>query len=429
MLLTIFSFIVVLTFIVFVHESGHFLAARHVGVRVQRFSIGFPPRMIGKTVGETEYMISWLPLGGYVRLEGQNLDDENPNDPRNYASKTKLQRLYILAAGPAMNLVLALLVMPLVFMLGVETPRYRLEAPVLAQVAHGSPAQEAGFSVGDRITALDGQAQPSWETLERAIGMESTRRGTLDFSVVRAGQAVQVHVPSSAMLSSAPFGWTPLVQPVVGYVAPGSASREAGLQPGDRVVSISGEAVSQWDQMPDLIQKGHGQPLTMVIERAGQRRQVQLTPKHEGGSWVVGISPGSITERYSALESVRLGTQRLVDITGATFTFLGRLLVGKGSLDALGGPVKIGVVIGEAAHSGFDKVLFLIAVISLQLGIFNLLPIPALDGGHIFLLAVELVLGGPLSAKVRERAQIIGVSLLIALILVVTYNDVMQLIS
>jgi regulator of sigma E protease len=438
MFLTALWFILVLSFLVFVHELGHYLAARHVGVRVQRFSIGFPPRAIGKKVGETEYMLSWIPLGGYVKLEGQNLDDENPRDPRNYAAKTKLQRLYILLAGPAMNLALALLLMPLVFMLGVESPRYRLDPPVLADVQAGSPAAQAGFRAGDRIVRLGTRETPSWNALDQALA-DQPLSGSLSFRVERPGAvagtaaagaaAAEVSVPAAAFASSQPFGWKPLVEPIVGQVAPRSPAQQAGLRSGDRILAVNGAPVRQWDQMPAEIQKSQGAALTLAVRREERTLQLTLAPMKQGGAWVIGISPGSVVERHGVLASFRLGTERVVQITGATFSFLGHLVTGRGSLDSLGGPVKIGVVIGEAARSGLDKLLFLTALISLQLGIFNLLPIPALDGGHIFLIGLEWIARRPLSVKVRERAQIVGFSLLIALILVVTYNDVLQLIS
>jgi regulator of sigma E protease len=428
MLLTVVLFVLVLSILVFVHELGHYLAARHVGVRVQRFSIGFPPRMFGKTVGETEYMLSWIPLGGYVKLEGQNLDDENPDDPRNYAAKTKLQRLYILVAGPVMNLLLALVLMPIVFMIGVETPKYRLSPPVLAEVTAESPAAKAGFRAGDRIVRLGNVETPTWTALDGALA-DQDLTGDLTFRVERPDGQTQVTVPAQAFSSNAPFGWKPLVETAIGTVAARSPAQQAGLQPGDRIVAVNGVAVRQWDAMPAEIQKSQGAPLALDVRRGDRTLSVTLTPMKQGGSWVIGISPGTVTERHGFFASVKLGTERLVQITGSTFSFLGHMITGKGSLDALGGPVKIGVVIGEAARSGFDKLLFLTALISLQLGIFNLLPIPALDGGHIFLLGVELAAGGQLSVKVRERAQLVGFSLLIALILVVTYNDVLQLIN
>ena len=173
MLLTVVTFIIVLSILVFVHEGGHYLAARHVGVRVQQFSIGFPPRIFGKKIGETEYVFSWIPLGGYVKLEGQNIDDENPDDPRNYASKSVPQRFYILVAGPMANLVLALLIMPLVFIMGMETPAYRLGAADIIGSAPGSIAETAGFQPGDRIVAVGEVRTPSWNDVFREVSRQA----------------------------------------------------------------------------------------------------------------------------------------------------------------------------------------------------------------------------------------------------------------
>jgi regulator of sigma E protease len=219
------------------------------------------------------------------------------------------------------------------------------------------------------------------------------------------------------------------VAPVVGTFSANSPAKAAGLDVGDRILAIGGAPVTEWEHMPAAIQKSQGKPIALDIDRAGKRLKITVTPRHQGGAWLIGVSPGTNLERHGFVDALREGGLRLGQITAGTFSFLGQLLTGRGSLDALGGPVKIGQVIGDAARVGLDSVLFLMAVISLQLGIFNLLPIPALDGGHIMLLGVEALARRPLSARVRERAQMIGFSLLLLLILVVTYNDVMGLIS
>jgi regulator of sigma E protease len=429
MILTIVSFIVVLSILVFIHELGHYLAARHVGVRVQRFSIGFPPRLWGKTVGETEYMLSWIPLGGYVKLEGQNLDDENPKDPRNYASKTKWQRVYILVAGPAMNLAAAFVLMAAVYMIGVEVPRYRLDPALLSGVRPDSAADKAGLRAGDRVVKIGTEETPTWGAVEQAIGSQGMAGGELRLTVLRDGKPRTLTTSALAFAAREPFGWKPLVAPVVGTFSANSPAKAAGLDVGDRILAIGGAPVTEWEHMPAAIQKSQGKPIALDIDRAGKRLKITVTPRHQGGAWLIGVSPGTNLERHGFVDALREGGLRLGQITAGTFSFLGQLLTGRGSLDALGGPVKIGQVIGDAARVGLDSVLFLMAVISLQLGIFNLLPIPALDGGHIMLLGVEALARRPLSARVRERAQMIGFSLLLLLILVVTYNDVMGLIS
>jgi regulator of sigma E protease len=431
MLLTIISFVIVLTILVFVHESGHALAARHVGVRVQQFSIGFPPRMFGKKVGETEYVFSWIPLGGYVKLEGQNIEDENPNDPRNYASKSLLQRFYILVAGPVANLLLALAIMPLVYFVGVDTPAYRLAPADIVSTAPGSLSEEAGIQAGDRIVAVGEVETATWDDVFREMARQALLEDSVTVRAERGGHRIPHTLASAPLIEGKSIGWRPLIAPIAGSIAPDSAAEAAGMQPGDRIVSINGRPITRWDQIPREIQQGGGIPTAFTLQRGAETLHLQITPRPNPGTpkFLIGISPGRSKQRHGLVESVRLGTLRLWEITSATFVFLGRMLTGHGSMNAVGGPVKIAQYVGQAAQSGAANLIFLMAVISLQLGIFNLLPIPALDGGHIFMLAVELVKGSPLSAKLRERTQLIGFSLLILMLLLVTYNDIVQIVS
>ena len=435
MLMTVFWFIVVLGVLVFIHELGHYLAARHVGVRVERFSIGFPPRAFGRKIGETEYVVSWVPLGGYVKLFGQNLDDEDPKDPANYAAKTKLQRLYILAAGPAFNLFAALLLMPLVYWLGVEQSGHRLEPPRIQEVRAESHAEAAGFRSGDVIISLNDAETANWKSLYENLERAVLSGGELSFVVRRTGgqgTEAQTRIAIDAMLfaSGKPIGWVPLIPPRVGRPSPDMPAYQAGIREGDRVLSIDGQAVEKWQDISPLVLQGAGKAQRFTVQREGEVLSMDIAAQEaDGERWLVGIYPYRYTEQHGFFESIGLGTKRLWELTTGTFSFLGQMLTGGGSLDALGGPVKIGVVIGEAARNGFVDLIFLMSVISLQLGIFNLLPIPALDGGHITLLGVEWLNRRPLSPRLRERAQTIGFSLLIALIVVVTYNDVLQLFS
>lgn len=435
MLSTVVAFILVVGCLVFIHELGHYLAARHVGVRVERFSIGFPPRAFGRWFGETEWVLSWIPLGGYVRLYGQNIDDEDPSDPHNYAAKSKLQRAYILAAGPGMNFVAALLLMATVYMLGVESPAYRYSPPRLAAVEAGSPAEAAGFRPGDRIVALQGRQIESWKALFDTIERDAIRTDQLDFQVARGDGTAELTVSPSAFIGGQAFGWTPVVPARVGRFGPDSPAAEGGMRTGDLIVAVDDTPVNTWNEVPGLIQSSKGRPLRITVERgaAAQAERVTLsvTPRMDAntGHWMIQIAPGMHTERYGPVDAFALGGQRLWSLTESTFVFLGRLVTGRGSMDALGGPVKIGMVIGEAARTNAESVIFLMAFISLQLGILNLLPIPALDGGHIFMLGVEAVNRGPLSPQIRERTQMVGFSLLILLILFVTYNDVAQLLT
>ena len=439
MLTTIFSFIAVLGVLIFIHELGHFLAARHVGVRVEAFSIGFPPTAWGKQIGETEYRLSWVPIGGYVKLFGQNVDDENPEDETNYASKSKFQRLYILAAGPAMNLLFALIFMPLVFLIGMDMPAYLNEPPLIQYVQHESYAHEIGVRANDEILSVNGNYVKNWQELHSALGEVSTAE-TISIEINRGGSSVILEGSGIKMRKAGSMGWLPFLVPVVGEFTRNSPAFKAGIQTGDKVKRIDGQSIQDWSEISTAVQqfmkknvnsKGKAiKTLTVELERNGEILFVDIAPYLESKSqkWLLGMSMFKIPSSYSFGESVIMGTSKLWFLTKATFIFLGKMFQGEGSMDDLGGPVKIGMVIGDAVQNGIAELFFLMSFISLQLGIFNLLPIPALDGGHIFMLLVEKFKGSPLSVSMREKTQMVGFSLLVSLMIFVTWNDLMRLI-
>jgi len=438
MLTTVLSFLAVLGVLIFIHELGHYLAARHAGVRVEAFSIGFPPTAWGKQVGETEYRISWVPIGGYVKLFGQNVNDENPNDPTNYAAKSLFQRLYILAAGPAMNLLFALIFMPLVFLIGMDMPAYLNEPPLIQNVQPGSYAQEIGIRANDEILAVNGTYVKNWEEVHSELAKVSTEE-TLTMEVDRSGSLVIMEGSGTAFQNAGPMGWSPFLAPVVGEFTEQSPAMKAGIQAGDKVTRVNGQPILDWSEITPAVQQFMHESvnntetatktLTVELERNGDIQFVEVAPYLEPKSqrWLLGMSMFKISPSFSFGESVILGTSRLWFLTKATFGFLGQMFQGEGSMDDIGGPVKIGMVIGDAVRNGIAELFFLMSFISLQLGIFNLLPIPALDGGHIFMLMIEKFNGGPLSTALRERTQMVGFSLLISLMIFVTWNDLMSL--
>ena len=438
MLTTILSFLAVLGVLIFIHELGHYLAARHVGVRVEAFSIGFPPTALAKQVGETEYRISWLPLGGYVKLYGQNVTDEDPEDPANYAAKSLFQRLYILAAGPAMNLLFALIFMPLVFWIGRDIPAYLNDAPYIQNVQPESYAYQLGVRANDEIIAVNGSKVKTWEELHSALGQISSAE-KLSLEIDRAGNSMIMEGSGIEMHRTANMGWSPLLAPIVGGFTGDSPAEKAGIQAGDKVKAINELPVQDWMEISPAVQKimkdssnkveSSTKKLMVEIERNAVVQFVEVAPYLEPKSqrWLLGMSMQQISRSHAFGESVVLGSARLWFLTKATFSFLGQIFQGEGSMDDLGGPIKIGIVIGEAVRSGIADLFFLMSFISLQLGIFNLLPIPALDGGHIFMLLVEKFNKGPLSITMRERTQMIGFSVLISLMVFVTWNDLMSL--
>ncbi len=437
MLLTIITFILVLGFLVFIHEMGHFLAARHVGVRVDEFSIGFPPKIWSKRIhserfGTTEYCISWIPLGGYVRLFGQNSDDEEPDNPSNYASKTKWQRFYILVAGPLMNLAFAFLLMPFIYWSGLETPKYLNESPVIATVPEGSFVQRQSFQVGDLIVQAQGQDVKTWSDLYQLLPQGSTD----SFKVVLQRDSRLIEVQDRLQLPQ-DYNWGHYVAPTIGSFSPDSPAEKSGFLVNDRVLQINQQPVDSWYdiafkiQATQSLQTQEAKEIDVLVSRDGQEVLLSLKPYFhtQRNQYLIGISPlmESSVQSYSLGESVAMGTNQLVTGTLGIFSFLKTVVTGNASLDHVGGPIQIGSYIGQAARSGVNDLLMVMALISLQLGILNLLPIPALDGGHIFLLGVEYVLGKPMSLAVREKLQFVGFSTLVLLMLLVTYNDVIRI--
>ena len=437
MLTTFISFLLVLGVLIFIHELGHFLAARHVGVKVEAFSIGFPPTACSKLIGETDYRISWIPIGGYVKLLGQNLTDEDKNDPRNYASKSILQRLYILVAGPFMNLLFALIFMPLVFWVGIDVPSYLNNTPYLQKVDVGSYAHKLGLQANDEIVSVNGIYVNNWEKLNNILSQISPSDKII-IEVDRAGNSFTLEGSAMEMHRAGAMGWSPTLAPVVGSLTQDSPAQKAGIQPGDTIKKINGQEILDWSEISPQIQKimtesknkkNFGRKIIVEFESKGSFQSVEVIPyfSSEAKKWLLGMRMLKIHRSHSFTDSIDLGIKRLWFLTKSTFDFLGQMFKGKGSLDDLGGPIKIGMVIGDAVRSSIADLFFLMSFISLQLGIFNLLPIPALDGGHIFMLLVEKLKGGPLSGSAREKTQMVGFSVLISLMIFVTWNDLMSL--
>ena len=348
MLTTILSFLAVLGVLIFIHELGHYLAARHVGVRVEAFSIGFPPTALAKQVGDTEYRISWLPVGGYVKLFGQNVTDEDPDDPANYAAKSLFQRLYILAAGPAMNLLFALIFMPLVFWIGMDIPAYLNEAPYIQNVQQDSYADQLGVRANDEIIAVNGSKVKNWEELHSVLGQISPTEN-LSLEIDRAGNSMLLEGSRIEMTRTANMGWSPLLVPIVGEFTGNSPAEKAGMQAGDKVKAINGQPVKDWIEISPAVQnimkdssntsQSPAIIISVELDRNGEVQFVEVTPYLEPKSkrWLLGMSMQKISRSHSFSESVVLGSARLWFLAKATFSFLGQMFQGEGSMDDLGG--------------------------------------------------------------------------------------------
>ncbi len=431
-MITIISFIVVLGVLIFIHEFGHFSVAKLSGVGVEKFSLGFGPKLVGVKWGETEYLVSLLPLGGYVKMVGESMGEEVSEEDkrRSFTHKPVGVRAAIVGAGPFFNLVLAAILMPVIFMIGVQVPAFLDQKPVIGYVVPGKPAAEAGIKRGDLVTEANGQKVKNWEKLTEVLALSPNRPVTLGIS--RDGKTLTATVtPEPTNGTGAGYaGMLPQMDPVIGEVSPGYPALAAGLKPGDRIISIDGHMISHWAELEALI-RDSGKEKKFVIERDGKRMTFEITPKlnEVTKTYLVGISrhEDSMLRQYGFIESIKKGTETSYDMTSRLFMVLGGLVTGKYSLKTLGGPIMIAQVAGRAAKSGLADLLSLVAFLSLQLGIINLFPIPVLDGGHIMFFGLEAIKGKPLSEKFMTVAQQVGIALLITLMVLVTYNDLFRI--
>jgi len=424
------SFAFVLGILVLVHEFGHFIAAKGAGVRVEVFSIGFGPRLFGFRKGETDYRISAFPLGGYVKLPGEN-PGESTGAPWELTSKPAPQRLLIFAAGSLMNILTAVVLLSLVFFIGTQLPKYLEEPPVVGWVDKDSPAEKSGFQVGDRILRINGKEISTWED---AYNFFLTAPDiSTQVEVERQGQIVQLVVTPESIkrLGAGYIGLQPPMEPVVGGIQKGFPADKEGLQEGDKIISIDGVPVHHWLAMAEIVHNNPGKELEVTILRDGVEITKKMVPHTQNGKGYLGITsrPQTVFKKYGLLESIKKGVQRTWEITAMTFELLGRLIKREASADSIGGPIMIAQMSGQAAKAGISELLSLMGVLSLNLGIINLLPIPILDGGHIAFLIVEMILGRPISVKRRELAQKIGLAILIPLMILVFHNDIMRLLA
>lgn len=429
---TTISFIIVLGILVTVHELGHFLVAKALGIGVEKFSIGFPPRMFGFTRGETEYCISWIPLGGYVKLKGEGPDEvvEDPDDPTLFSTRPPYQRAGVILAGPVMNLVLAFIIMPLVFMVGLAVPSYLDDPPVAGWIEPGSPADKVGIIPGDLILNVDGEGTATWEQFFEKV----SQTGGSNFEIqVQGSVGARSVTLDPAGAEGGRIGIQPRLEPTIGVLTPGYPAQKAGVEKGDRILSLGQIPVSHWSEMARIIHASAGKTLTIKILRGEEELSLSVTPvlDEKTGRGLMGISPMSdtVTRRFGPAEAVAKGFERNVELLGMTFSFIWDLVTGQSSIKNLGGPIMIFQVTGEAARAGLAQFLAFMAFLSLQLGVLNLFPIPVLDGGHLVFLAAEGVLRRPLELRTREMAQRVGFFLLILLIVVISYNDILRILG
>jgi regulator of sigma E protease len=427
---SILAFIFVLGVLIFVHELGHFLMARRIGVRVLTFSLGFGPKLLSFRRGDTEYCISAIPLGGYVKMAGETPEDARTGASDEFLSKSKWQRFQVLVMGPVMNLALAVVVMALVLYQGAQVPAFEDQAVAVGGFTEKSVAQAAGVQPGDRIVRVDEKEVPTWKQFYLTVATKANRQVRL--TVVRDGQFIERQVVPAAVdrYETGDIGVLPRMHPQITGVRDRQPASEAGLQPGDLVIKAAGEVNVSRDRLIELIKSHEGRPLELEVKRADGTHTMSVVPRLIDGTVIIGatISPLELrTVEPGILEAFQLSLERNWEWSSLIFETLGGLFTRDTSVKQLMGPVAIAGLSGEAAENGWIPLFTLMAMISLNLGLLNLMPIPVLDGGHIAILALESVSRRDFSMKVKEKMLLAGFVLLLMLMVTVIYNDLMRI--
>jgi regulator of sigma E protease len=450
---TVASFVIALGVLIVVHELGHYLVARWCGVKVLRFSVGFGRPLAVRRLGRdrTEWVIAAVPLGGYVKMADEREGPVAPADlPRAFNRQSVWRRIAIVAAGPAANFLLAVLLYWALFMSGVQEAK-----PILAAPDPGTIAAQAGVARGDTIRAINDEPVAGWQDVRwRLLQLALDRKGarlevvdargatgerTLDLSRFTADEL------EGDLLSKLGLRlYRPDLPAVIGNVVSGSVAERAGLAAGDRVVAIDGVRIASWDALVARVRASPGRALALEVERDGELRRIDLTPEaatQNGPSETIGrigvaprVDAESLREyyfevRYAPGEAAVRAAAKTWEMSVFSLRMLGKMIVGEVSWRNLSGPVTIADYAGQSASLGLAPYLAFLALISISLGVLNLLPIPLLDGGHLMYYAIELLKGSPVSERVMEVGQRAGLAVLLFLMAFAFYNDIHRLFS
>jgi regulator of sigma E protease len=431
---SIVGVMIVLGIMVFIHELGHFLAAKYFGIRVETFSIGFGKRIWGFERGGTDYRLSILPFGGYVKMAGENPDDPHSGAPDEFQMKPRWQRFIVGAMGPAMNIVLSIGLLTGLYMFRYQKPAYAEGPAVIGYIEPDSAAAKAGLQPGDTITQFAGLQNPGWTDIE--IKVASNANQTLQVAAARNGSEITANlIPEpTGRAQLGDVGWAPHMPAKIQEVESDLPAGKAGLRAGDVLVEIDGQPVSYWPAVSDHIQKNQGKPMQIVYRRGAELISTTLTPVPSTVNgeteprWRIGVQfTSEMINRslpFGAALSESLATNKKFGLL--IFEFLGKIFSRELSPRTLEGPIGIARLSGAALRQSFADLISLMAAISLNLGIFNLLPIPVLDGGLMLMLLIEGLIRRDLSMKLKERVTQVGFAFLMLIAVFTVYNDIVK---
>jgi regulator of sigma E protease len=448
---TLVAFVVALGILIIVHEYGHYLAARLCGIKVLRFSVGFGRPIVRWQKGGdgTEWVVAAVPFGGYVKM----LDErEGPVDARELAyafnRKSVWQRFLVVAAGPVFNFLFAIAVYSTLYMHGLPEAR-----PITGVPPSGTLAALAGVRAGDTIKTIDGEPVRTWQEVRWRVVQAALQHASLRIEALGRDDKLSVfdldlrNVPDAEMEGDvlARIGlvlYRPTLEPVLGKLVAGSPAEAAGLAPGDRIVEVDGKRIETWDALVNTIRARPDQHISMTVERGGSLRTIEVRPEavQSDGERIgrIGaapyVPPSNAAEflirvQYGFFESVSKAVQKTVDISVFSLRIMGKMLIGEVSWRHISGPVTIADFAGQSAQLGLIAYVTFLALISISLGVLNLLPIPLLDGGHLMYYLVEIIKGSPVSERAMELGQRVGLALLLVMMAFAFYNDFNRLLS
>jgi regulator of sigma E protease len=447
-LLTVLALVVALSLLVAVHELGHFLVARWCGVKVLRYSIGFGKPLWQRRFGadQTEYTIATIPLGGYVKMlderEGEVAEAELH---RAFNRQPVAKRSAIVVAGPLFNFLFAILAYWLMFVLGVSGIR-----PLLGDIEPGTVAYEAGLRDGQEIVTVNDRKTPTWQAVIEAVMPQLMLGRSVELTVIEGGLSSKKTLSADRFDSGtrpeelvSQLGlklYRPAIAPIIDKVLPGSVAEQAGLRSGDRVAQAAGQATEEWNEVVKIISEHPGKPLALVVERDGRSLEIEVRPEaiatKQGPVGRIGASvllDESLYESMQAVQQYPVGPaltaswNKSWEIGGLTLKLIGEMLLGRASVENLSGPIGIAQYAKSSAQAGISQFLNFLGLISVSLGVLNLLPIPVLDGGHLMFFGIEAVRGRPVSEQMEALAQRIGLALILALMFLAVYNDLVRL--